>query len=107
MQKDAKMVSYKVVDKASKPYVEVTIADEKKVRPCLRVPVVLGSRWRMCMAATTVSPHLYAASTCASWPRRAFMCACLCAIRFEAYSIMCHSSSGCLHPQEAYCGLES
>ena len=26
---------------------------------------------------------------------------------FEAYSIMCHSSSGCLHPQEAYCGLES
>ena len=32
VQKDAKIVSYKVVDKASKPYVEVTIADEKKVR---------------------------------------------------------------------------
>ena len=31
MQRDAKMVSYKVVDKGTKPYVEVTIADEKKV----------------------------------------------------------------------------
>ena len=31
MQRDAKMVSYKVVDKAAKPYVEVTISDEKKV----------------------------------------------------------------------------
>ncbi len=31
VQRDAKMVSYKVVDKAAKPYVEVTISDEKKV----------------------------------------------------------------------------
>ncbi|EIE27137.1 binding protein 1 [Coccomyxa subellipsoidea C-169] len=30
VQRDAKMVSYKVVDKAAKPYVEVTISDEKK-----------------------------------------------------------------------------
>lgn len=31
VQRDAKMVSYKVVDKGTKPYVEVTISDEKKV----------------------------------------------------------------------------
>ncbi|KAK9907432.1 hypothetical protein WJX75_003525 [Coccomyxa subellipsoidea] len=30
VQRDAKMVSYKVVDKGTKPYVEVTISDEKK-----------------------------------------------------------------------------
>lgn len=34
VQRDAKMVSYKVVDKAAKPYVEVTVADEKKVNIC-------------------------------------------------------------------------
>ena len=32
MQRDAKMVSYKVVDKSAKPYVEVDVAGEKKVR---------------------------------------------------------------------------
>ena len=32
MQRDAKMVSYKVVDKGAKPYVEVDVAGEKKVR---------------------------------------------------------------------------
>ncbi len=31
VQRDAKMVSYKVVDKAAKPYVEVEISGEKKV----------------------------------------------------------------------------
>lgn len=31
MQRDAKMVSYKVVDKSAKPYVEVDVAGEKKV----------------------------------------------------------------------------
>ena len=31
VQRDAKMVSYKVVDKASKPYVEVEVGGEKKV----------------------------------------------------------------------------
>ena len=31
VQRDAKMVSYKVVDKGTKPYVEVDIAGEKKV----------------------------------------------------------------------------
>ena len=30
VQRDAKMVSYKVVDKASKPYVEVEVGGEKK-----------------------------------------------------------------------------
>ena len=32
MQRDAKMVSYKVVDKETKPYIEVEISGEKKVR---------------------------------------------------------------------------
>jgi hypothetical protein len=32
VQRDAKMVSYKVVDKGAKPYVEVDVAGEKKVR---------------------------------------------------------------------------
>ena len=31
MQRDAKMVSYKVVDKSAKPYVEVDVAGDKKV----------------------------------------------------------------------------
>lgn len=31
VQRDAKMVSYKVVDKAAKPYVEVDVAGDKKV----------------------------------------------------------------------------
>ena len=33
VQRDAKMVSYKVVDKSAKPYVEVDVAGEKKVGP--------------------------------------------------------------------------
>ena len=33
VQRDAKMVSYKVVDKSAKPYVEVDVAGEKKVWP--------------------------------------------------------------------------
>ena len=32
VQRDAKMVSYKVVDKESKPNIEVEIGGEKKVR---------------------------------------------------------------------------
>ena len=32
VQRDAKMVSYGVVDKGAKPYVEVDISGEKKVR---------------------------------------------------------------------------
>lgn len=32
VQRDAKMVSYKVVDKETKPYIEVEISGEKKVR---------------------------------------------------------------------------
>ena len=32
VQRDAKMVSYKVVDKEAKPYIEVEISGEKKVR---------------------------------------------------------------------------
>ena len=32
MQRDAKMVSYKVVDKEAKPYIEVEIGGEKKVQ---------------------------------------------------------------------------
>ena len=31
VQRDAKMVSYKVVDKEAKPYIEVEIGGEKKV----------------------------------------------------------------------------
>ena len=31
MQKDAKMVPYKIIDKASKPYVEVKVGGENKV----------------------------------------------------------------------------
>lgn len=34
VQRDAKMVSYKVVDKAAKPYVEVEISGDKKVSTC-------------------------------------------------------------------------
>ena len=61
MQKDAKMVSYKVVDKASKPYVEVTIADEKKVQHLSLLTLLCpGARWRICMD-TTVCPCMYAA----------------------------------------------
>ena len=33
MQRDAKLVSYDVVEKNTKPYVQVEIGDEKKVRP--------------------------------------------------------------------------
>ena len=33
VQRDAKMVSYKVVDKSAKPYVEVDVAGDKKVCP--------------------------------------------------------------------------
>ncbi len=32
VQRDAKLVSYKIVDKGGKPYVEVNVKDEKKVR---------------------------------------------------------------------------
>ncbi len=32
VQRDAKLVSYDVVEKNTKPYVQVEIADEKKVR---------------------------------------------------------------------------
>ena len=32
VQRDAKMVSYKVVDKEAKPYIEVEIGGEKKVQ---------------------------------------------------------------------------
>ena len=32
MQRDAKLVSYDVVEKNTKPYVQVEIGDEKKVR---------------------------------------------------------------------------
>ena len=31
VQRDAKLVSYKIVDKGGKPYVEVMVKDEKKV----------------------------------------------------------------------------
>ena len=68
VQRDAKMVSYKVVDKVGKPYVEVTIADEKKVRTsskCARSCVMAGrqvahSAW-LVEATLAISPCMGAA----------------------------------------------
>ena len=39
VQRDAKMVPYKVVDKSGKPYIQVKMGDEDKVRPsCSLLP---------------------------------------------------------------------
>jgi len=38
VQRDAKMVSYKVVDKDTKPYIEVEVAGDKKVRRLMVSP---------------------------------------------------------------------
>ena len=48
MQRDAKMVSYKVVDKSAKPYVEVDVAGEKKV-PSIPVSVCRKATSNHCL----------------------------------------------------------
>lgn len=78
VQKDAKMVSYGVVDKAQKPYVEVEVAGSKKVSIllstllCMQCGVVL-KRAHASQLESRAWTSLYAVA-CNSKPTQMLLC---------------------------------